>query len=221
MSTSIRLAQLKAIADVAAEARACRYCEDHGILPAARPVFQLPASARIGIFGQAPGNLAHIEGRPFSDPSGVRLRDWLGVDEALFYDSGLFAVIPMALCFPGYDGTGKTGKGGDRPPPKVCAEIWRKKLLAPLSGQLEIVLLIGNYAQAWHLGDQRRKTLTETVQAWRNFADDPVTGAKMFVLPHPSWRNTQWLKKNPWFETEVLPEVRDHITRIRREHLPS
>ena len=187
------------------------------MLPSARPVLQLPPEARIGIFGQAPGNLAHQEGRPFADPSRVRLRQWLGVDEETFYHSGLFAVVPMAFCFPGYDGTGKTGRGGDLPPPKVCAEIWREKLLAPLAGQLELVLLVGSYAQDWHLGDQRRKTLTETVRAWRSFAKDPITGAKVFVLPHPSWRNTGWLKKNPWFEDEVLPVLRRHIARLKSE----
>ncbi|MEM6913017.1 MAG: uracil-DNA glycosylase family protein [Pseudomonadota bacterium] len=217
--TSIRLAQLKTLPDVAAEARGCRYCEQQGILPVARPVFQLPASAKIGVFSQAPGNLAHQEGRPFCDPSGVRLRQWLGVDEAIFYESGLFAVVPMALCFPGYDGTGKTGKGGDRPPPVVCAEIWREKLLAPLAGQLEIALLVGGYAQAWHLGEQRKRTLTETVRAWRSFSNDPVTGANVFVLPHPSWRNTHWLKKNSWFEADVLPEIRRNIMRILKDSL--
>ncbi|MEM9285162.1 MAG: uracil-DNA glycosylase family protein [Pseudomonadota bacterium] len=209
------MAQRNDLAGVTAEARACLHCEEQGLIPAARPVFQLPPTARIGVFGQAPGNLAHIEGRPFSDPSGVRLRQWLGVSEDTFYRSGLFAVVPMALCFPGYDGTGKTGKGGDRPPPKICAEIWRERLLAPLKGQLEIVLLVGGYAQAWHLGAQRRKTLTDTVRAWRAFSRDPVTGAKVFVLPHPSWRNTAWLKKNPWFADEVLPEIRSSIQRVR------
>lgn len=211
------MAQPEALAALTAEAKACRHCEEQGIIPAARPVFQLPATARVGIFGQAPGNLAHVEGRPFSDPSGVRLRSWLGVDEEAFYNSGLFAIVPMALCFPGYDGTGKTGKGGDRPPPKACADIWRQKLLEPFKGQLELVLLVGQYAQDWHLGDQKRKTLTETVRAWREFAKDPVTGAKVFVLPHPSWRNTAWLKKNPGFESDILPEIKGHIARLRSE----
>lgn len=211
------MAQPEALAALTAEAKACRHCEEQSIIPAARPVFQLPATARVGIFGQAPGNLAHVEGRPFSDPSGVRLRSWLGVDEEAFYNSGLFAIVPMALCFPGYDGTGKTGKGGDRPPPKACADIWRQKLLEPFKGQLELVLLVGQYAQDWHLGDQKRKTLTETVRAWREFAKDPVTGAKVFVLPHPSWRNTAWLKTNPGFESDILPEIKGHIARLRSE----
>ena len=129
------------------------------------------------------------------------------MDEACFYESGRFAILPMAFCFPGYDGTGATGKGGDLPPPKICAEIWRERLLSGLRGQLQVALLIGAYAQAWHLGKEKRKTLTETVRAWRDYPKDPVTGARLFVLPHPSWRNTGWLKRNPWFEADVLPEV--------------
>jgi uracil-DNA glycosylase len=197
-----------------AELSACRHCEREGLIPEARPVFQLPSTAKIGIFSQAPGNLAHQGGRPFLDPSGVRLRQWLGVDEAAFYESGVFAIAPMAFCFPGYDGTGRTGRGGDLPPPKVCAEIWRRRVLGHLQGQLEVALLIGSYAQAWHLERGRGRTLTETVRAWRSFDREPVTGAKLYVLPHPSWRNTAWLKKNPWFEEEVLPALRRDVRRI-------
>jgi uracil-DNA glycosylase len=189
----------------------CRHCEAKGLIPEARPIFQLPGGARIGIFSQAPGNLAHQGGKPFLDPSGVRLRQWLGVDEGQFYDSGRFAIAPMAFCFPGYDGTGPTGRGGDLPPPKVCAEIWRERILRPLEGKLQLALLIGSYSQNWHLQGQRRKTLTETVRAWRDYPRDPVTGAKLYVLPHPSWRNTAWLRKNPWFEEEVLPELRRDV----------
>lgn len=195
------------------ELSACRHCEREGLLPEARPVFQLPESATIGIFSQAPGNLAHHGGRPFLDPSGVRLRAWLGVDEAAFYESGRFAILPMAFCFPGYDGTGKTGRGGDRPPPAACARIWRARALAHLAGSLRVALLVGGHAQAWHLGKARRPTLTETVRAWRDFPRDPATGARLFVLPHPSWRNTAWLKRNPWFEREVLPELQSAIRR--------
>lgn len=201
----------EALADLRQDLAACRLCEDHGLIPQARPVFQLPAGAKIGIFSQAPGNLAHQGGKPFLDPSGVRLRSWLGVDEAGFYDSGRFAIVPMAFCFPGYDGTGKTGKGGDLPPPKICAETWRERLLAPYRGQLELALLIGGYSQAWHLGEQKKRTLTDTVRAWRDFARDPATGAKLYVLPHPSWRNNGWLKKNPWFDEEVLPALRADV----------
>ena len=196
---------------------ACRHCETAGILPEARPIFQLPETARVGIFSQAPGNLAHQGGKPFLDPSGKRLRQWLGVDEAAFYDSGHFAIAPMAFCFPGYDGTGKTGRGGDRPPPKVCAERWRQDVLSPYRGQLRLALLIGSYAQSWHLGSGRKATLTETVRSWREFERDPVTGAKLYVLPHPSWRNTAWLRKNPWFEAEIIPALQRDIQAARQE----
>lgn len=199
-----------------AELSACRHCEKAGLIPEARPVFQLPRGARIGIFSQAPGNLAHQGGKPFLDPSGARLRQWLGVSEETFYESGRFAIAPMAFCFPGYDGSGKTGKGGDLPPPKVCATIWRERVMAHLRGQLEIALLIGGYSQAWHLGEERKKTLTETVRNWRSFQRDPATGAKLYVLPHPSWRNTAWLKKNAWFEDEVIPEVQADVRRALR-----
>ncbi|WP_233061176.1 uracil-DNA glycosylase family protein [Parvularcula mediterranea] len=196
---------------------ACRHCEREGLIPEARPIFQLPEGARIGIFSQAPGNLAHQGGKPFLDPSGVRLRQWLGVDEAQFYDSGRFAIAPMAFCFPGYDGTGKTGKGGDLPPPKVCAEIWRKRVLGLLEGTLEVALLVGSYSQDWHLGKAKRKTLTETVRAWRDYPREPATGAKLYVLPHPSWRNTAWLRKNPWFEEDIVPEIQADIQKALRD----
>jgi uracil-DNA glycosylase len=192
----------------------CRHCEVNGLIPKARPVFQLPRAAQIGIFSQAPGNLAHQGGKPFLDPSGTRLRSWLGVDEAQFYESGVFAIAPMAFCFPGYDGSGTTGRGGDLPPPKVCAEIWRERVLSHLEGRLDIALLIGSYSQTWHLGAQRKKTLTETVRAWESFDRDPATGARLYVLPHPSWRNTAWLKKNPWFEERVVPALQADVARI-------
>ena len=213
MSTSTPTDPPETLAELTAALRACRLCEEDGRIPEARPVFQLPATARVGIFSQAPGNLAHQGGRPFLDPSGVRLRQWLGVDEETFYESGRFAIVPMAFCVPGYDGTGRTGKGGDLPPPPVCAETWRARVLAPFRGQLDLALLIGGYAQAWHLGDQRRRTLTETVRAWEAFSRDPATGAKLYVLPHPSWRNTGWLKAHPWFEREVLPPLRRDVAR--------
>jgi uracil-DNA glycosylase len=214
MSISIPLAAPdRELSAVTQKLASCRHCEREGLIPEARPVFQLPATARIGIFSQAPGNLAHKGGRPFLDPSGVRLRAWLGVDEEAFYESGRFAIAPMAFCFPGYDGSGTTGKGGDLPPPKVCADIWRERVLAPLKGKLKLALLIGAYSQEWHLRRERKRTLTETVRNWRHFSADPVTGAKLYVLPHPSWRNTAWLKKNPWFEEEVLPELQADIQR--------
>lgn len=150
------------------------------------------------------------------DPSGIRLRAWLGVDEGTFYDPRNFAILPMAFCFPGYDGSGATGKGGDLPPPRVCAEMWRERALAQLT-ELEVILLIGGYAQEWHLGRARKATVTETVRSWKDFPRDPVTGARVYVLPHPSWRNTAWLRKNTWFENDVLPELREQIATALRD----
>ena len=163
------------------------------------PIFQIDARARIAIFGQAPGNIAHGKDLPFSDPSGARLRDWLGVDEATFYDPATFLIAPMAFCFPGYD-----KNGGDAPPPKICAAHWRQRLMAALPA-LRLKLLVGAYAQGWHLGKEAGGSLTETVARWRDYGPDHLP------LPHPSWRNNGWLKKNPWFEKELLPELRARV----------
>ena len=143
------------------------------------------------------------------DPSGVRLRDWMGVSEAEFYESGRLAIAPMAFCFPGYDGKSPTGKGGDLPPPKVCAAIWRERVMAHLGG-LRLILLVGSYSQAWHLGPRRGRTLTETVGAWRERVAE-AGGPLVLPLPHPSWRNNAWLKKHPWFEDEVVPLLRRRV----------
>ena len=145
------------------------------------------------------------------DPSGVRLRAWMGLDEAAFYESGRLAIAPMAFCFPGYDGKSPTGKGGDLPPPKVCAAIWRARVMAQLTG-LRLVLLVGSHAQAWHLGARRGGTLTETVGAWRDrMAEAEAGGPLVLPLPHPSWRNNAWLARNPWFEAEVVPLLRARV----------
>ncbi len=185
--------------------RGCRHCETEGLLPEARPVFQISRGAPIGLFGQAPGQLAHQSGRPFDDPSGKRLRSWLGVDEACFYDARVFAIIPMAFCFPGYD-----RRGADKPPPKVCAQRWRAPLMAELARDLTFCLLIGRYSQDWHMPEDRRLSLSERVTRLRNLIRDgrPVTKVP---LPHPSWRNNAWLRKHPWFEAEVLPWLRQQI----------
>ena len=193
---------------------ACRHCEEAGLIPEARPVFQLPDAARIGLFSQAPGNLAHRGGRPFMDPSGVRLRAWMGVDEAQFYGPRV-AIAPMAFCFPGYDGKGPTGKGGDRPPPKVCAAIWREAVLARIGGGLELVLLVGACAQKWHLAEARGRRMTEIVSAWRERLAAP--GPLTLALPHPSWRNNAWLKANPWFEEDLLPVLREGVGQALRD----
>ena len=154
---------------------------------APRPVVRPSTTARVLIVGQAPGARVHASGIPFDDPSGDRLRDWLGVDRATFYDQSRLAIVPMAFCFPGYD-----AKGSDLPPPKLCAETWRADLMAQMP-QIELTLVIGQYAQGWHMGRARKKTLTETVRHWREY------GPSILPLPHPSWRNTAWLRKNPWF----------------------
>jgi uracil-DNA glycosylase len=136
---------------------------------------------------------------PFTDPSGDRLREWLGVTPEQFYNPDLFAIVPMGFCFPGLN-----DKGGDLPPRKECAPLWREKLFDHLPN-IDVTLLVGGYAQKWHLRDRARKTLTETVQEWREF------GPEYLPMPHPSWRNNVWLKKNPWFETEVLPFLRKTV----------
>ena len=178
------------------EMRGCRLCEAD-MERAPNPVFQLSETATVLIAGQAPGNLADTTGTPFNDPSGDRLRDWMGVSREEFYDASKIAMLPMGLCFPGYD-----AKGGDLPPMKRCAEVWRKRVMEQLP-QLELILLVGGYAQRWHLGRRAEKTLTATVANWKAHASE-----RMYTLPHPSWRNTAWLKRNPWFEADVLPELR-------------
>lgn len=169
---------------------------------APRPVLQASRTVRLAIFGQAPGTRVHASGRPFTDPSGDRLRDWLGIGEEVFYDETRVAIIPMGFCFPGLD-----AKGGDLPPRRECATLWRARLLAALPN-LETVVLVGQYAQKWHLGERALNTLTETVAAWREFAP------QFFPTPHPSWRNNVWLKKNPWFEAELLPALKKRVRRF-------
>lgn len=165
-----------------------------------RPVVWFRPGARILIAGQAPGARVHHSGRPFADPSGDRLRDWLGLDETTFYDQNRVAIVPMAFCFPGYD-----SKGSDRPPPKLCAVTWRTSVMAHI-GDVPLTLLIGGYAQVWHLGT--RRAVKDTVTAWRDHAP------RTFPLPHPSWRNTAWLRNNPWFEAEVLPALRARVKKV-------
>ena len=180
---------------------ACQICAEH--LPhEPRPVIRAKETARIVIAGQAPGKRVHESGMPFTDPSGDRLRDWLGVDKATFYDDTKIAIVPMGFCFPGLD-----AKGGDLPPRKECAPAWREKVFANLKN-VELTLLLGIYAQAWHL--KTKQSLTETVEAWRDH------GPKTIPLPHPSWRNNAWIKKNPWFEAELLPHLRRRVSRILR-----
>ncbi|MFA9475442.1 MAG: uracil-DNA glycosylase family protein [Filomicrobium sp.] len=195
------------------EIKACRICVDNpngDPLPhEPRPVLQARASARLAIFGQAPGLKVHHAGKPFMDPSGVRLRNWMGIGEEDFYEPAKVAIIPMGFCFPGYD-----KKGGDLPPRRECAVAWRARVLAELPN-LELVLLVGQYAQAWHLGADKRRTLTETVAAWRDYlAKDSLP--RLLPLPHPSWRNNAWISKNLWFEMELLPELKRLVQSILR-----
>lgn len=193
-----------------ARLRACRVCRDaprYGApLPQEpRPIVQGRASARLCVASQAPGNRADKSGIPFMDPSGSRLRDWLGLDAAAFYDASRLAIVPMGACFPGYD-----AKGGDKPPRRECAEIWRGELFAGLPN-LDLILVIGQYAQNWHLG-RSKAGLTDTVRRWREILD-AARKPRVLPLPHPSWRNSGWLKANPGFETELLPVLKAEVAR--------
>ena len=187
----------------------CRICRDEPRgkpLPhEPRPVCVVSSTARIAICGQAPGTRVHASGRPFTDPSGDRLRAWLDVDDATFYDAARIAIVPMGFCFPGLD-----AKGGDLPPRRECARTWHGDLFAAME-QVELVIAVGQYAQAYHLGAWRRKTLTDTVAAWRDYQSLPDRSCSVIPTPHPSWRNTAWLKRNPWFEAELLPVLRARV----------
>ena len=201
------------LAALVARIRACRLCVEsprgkplpHDPNPVVRP----STTARIAICSQAPGVRVHASGTPFTDPSGDRLRTWLAVTPEEFYDTRRIAIVPMGFCFPGLD-----AKGGDLPPRRECAPAWRGRLMA-LMPQVDLVLAIGIYAQAWHMADARKPSLTETVAGWRDLLDRPGE-PKVLPLPHPSWRNTGWLKRNPWFEAEFLPRLRAEVAaRIR------
>ena len=183
---------------VLADIRACRACAgEFGHEP--RPVVRVAAETRLLICGQAPGRRVHESGLPFDDPSGDRLRDWMGVDRATFYGHPAIGVAAMAFCFPGTD-----PKGGDYPPPPRCAQLWRPRLIQALP-RAELTLLVGSHAQTWALGDRARRTMTDTVAGWRDYLPE------FLPLPHPSWRNTAWLKRNPWFEDEVVPYLRARV----------
>lgn len=177
---------------VLTDIRACRACAGE-LAHEPRPVVRVSAATRLLICGQAPGRRVHESGLPFDDPSGDRLRSWMGLDRAAFYGERV-GVAAMAFCYPG-----TAAKGGDYPPPPRCAALWRTRLLAALP-RVRLTLLVGGYAQAWALGG--RTSMTERVKRWREH------GSEVLLLPHPSWRNTGWLKRNPWFEAEVVPELR-------------
>ncbi len=154
------------------------------------------------IVGQAPGTRVHASGIPFDDPSGVRLRDWLGLTPDEFYDEARVAILPMGFCFPGLN-----DKGADLPPRRICAPTWRARL-DPQFAAVKLKVLVGSYSQRWHLGARRRESLTETVAHWRDY------GPEFVPLPHPSWRNNAWLKRNPWFERELLPVLRRRVREV-------
>ena len=181
-------------ADLLTSVRNCRLCDE--FLPLGpRPVVQLHPHATVLIAGQAPGRRVHESGVPFDDPSGDRLREWLGISRTDFYDATRVAILPMGFCYPG------TGKSGDLPPRPECEQAWRRKLLAQLP-RIRLTLVIGQYAHKWHL-PQPKKNLTETVRAWRDYAPG------IFPLPHPSPRNNRWLKNNPWFASSLLPSLKE------------
>ncbi|CAH6826726.1 IclR family transcriptional regulator [Vibrio chagasii] len=183
------------------EIRQCTACEPH-LSHGANPVIQAHPNARLLIIGQAPGIKVHESYIPWNDASGERLREWLGIGSDTFYDEQKVAIVPMGFCYPG------KGKSGDLPPRKECAELWHKKVLQSLPN-IQMTLLIGQYAQNYYLKQRTTNTLTETVKNWQVWAPE------FLPLPHPSPRNNIWLKKNPWFESEVIPYIRKHIS----EHL--
>lgn len=186
-----------------AAARACRICAAE--LPLGpRPVLLVRPTSRLLIVGQAPGTRVHETGLPFNDRSGDRLREWLGIDRDTFYNHPNLGIMPVGLCYPGVD-----AKGGDRPPMKICAPTWHPRI-RPLLLRVELTLLVGSYAQAFYLGSRRKATMTETIAAWRDYLPE------FLPLPHPSWRNTSWLKRNAWFEREVLPELRRRVKALLR-----
>ncbi len=189
------------LAALLAEVRACRLCAAE--LPLGpRPVLRAHGDARLMIVGQAPGTKVHASGIPWNDNSGLRLRDWLQTDPETFYDESRIAIVPMGFCYPG-----REDRGGDKPPRPECAPAWHPRLQAALP-KVELTLLVGLYAQARYLGKARKANLTETVRAWRDYLPDHLP------LPHPSWRNTAWLKRNPWFEAELLPDLRNRVRRL-------
>ena len=184
------------------EVRACTICAP-ALADGPRPVLQADARARILVAGQAPGRKVHASGIPFDDPSGERLRDWMGLDRAAFYDPGLLAILPMGFCYPG------TGKSGDLPPRSECAPTWRARLLASMPN-IALTLVIGQYAVGWHLPGSSSHSLTDTVKSWRD------QWPALLPLPHPSPRNNIWLKKNPWFAGEVIPVLQARVREIAK-----
>lgn len=189
------------LADLIEDIRSCQACAGE-FTHEPRPVLRVSNETRLLICGQAPGRLVHLSGQPFTDPSGDRLREWMGVDAATFYGDPRIGVAAMAFCYPGTQ-----ANGADFPPPPRCAALWRRRLLDHLP-KVRTTLLVGGAAQTWALGEAADMGVTETVRNWRRWAP------RAFVLPHPSWRNTAWLRRNPWFETDVVPELRRAVARL-------
>lgn len=185
------------------EIRACTACQDLPLGP--RPIVAAAKQSRIVLAGQAPGTRVHKTGIPWNDPSGDRLREWLDMDKDIFYNEEYLAVVPMGFCYPG------KGERGDLPPRPLCAELWQEKLSAQLPN-VKLTLLIGAHALKYHLGKKRKKTLTETVKHWREYLDDGF-----IPLVHPSPRNIMWRRKNPWFESEVIPQIRQEVWKVMGE----
>jgi uracil-DNA glycosylase len=186
--------------DMLGRVRGCTLCATH--LPLGpRPIVQASSKARLLIAGQAPGRKVHESGIPFDDASGDRLREWLGIDREVFYDPDLIAILPMGFCYPG------TGKTGDLPPRAECAPAWRAEVLGQMPG-IQLTLVVGQYAMQWHLGLKTAESLTEVVRRWRDY------WPARLPLPHPSPRNNIWLKKNPWFESDVLPALRTRVREV-------
>ena len=197
------LKQSRDLAKLLGEIKACCICAD--VLDhEPRPVVRLKASVKLCIVGQTPGLRVHESGIPFNDLSGERLRDWMGVTREEFYDESKIGIVPMGFCFPGY-----TDKGADKPPRPECAKAWRAKFFDTVP-KIPFYLAVGGYAQVYHLKGRAKRTLTETVQTWRDYTP------RVIPLPHPSWRNNGWIKKNPWFETELLPYLKRRVRRALR-----
>ncbi|MBA86256.1 uracil-DNA glycosylase family protein [Thalassobius sp. S69A] len=195
------------MSDLTEEIQRCRLCRDRFAATHTRhapnPVVWFRPQARVLIAGQAPGLRVHETGMPFNDASGDRLRDWLGLDKDAFYDKSRVGFVPMAFCFPGYD-----ARKADLPPPKLCGQTWHGRILDSFTN-IRLTVLIGAHAQQFHLGG--RVSVTERVKSWRDHAPG------VFPLPHPSWRNTAWLRRNPWFETDLLPQLRTQIQRVMND----
>lgn len=191
--------------DLIDQIAACQICAERFAATATahqpRPVPWFRPEARVLVVGQAPGMQVQMVGRPFADRSGQRLREWMGVDETRFYDRSLIAIVPMAFCFPGYD-----ARGADLPPPAVCAQTWHQRVMAVL--RPHVTLLVGGYAQRFYL---KTRNVTQTVQGWQDYAP------AIFPLPHPSWRNTAWLRRNPWFEAQLLPQLQSRLHEVMND----